>query len=178
MLCRHNGTGSFSVGTRLIASLALCSVAVLPTACAGKARFEPPPSASETTPSASSVGTRTAEVTSSVPAQTELPKGFPADFPIYGGSLVKSARVLTPGNKPVLAVIIRTADSAQVVKRFYMTEPTKSGWVVKDAGEGEISPGQKAYFVTINNDSYHGVVRVNTVNGLTTIGVNLIVQNP
>jgi len=109
----------------------------------------------------------------SVAKDQELPEGFPADFPVYDGTIDVATEINAEGLSQMFQVRITTPDSVKTVRDWYRTEAEKAGWEVEDKGEVEIAE-DKTYILTITNAEYNGMVNISEAGaGETVISTNV-----
>ena len=69
------------------------------------------------------------------PATPQLPEGFPADFPIYGGATITAASRITAAQGDIYAIGMETADAADAVRSFYEDRLGAAPWEVTNVVE-------------------------------------------
>ncbi len=150
--------------------IVLCLLAglALAAACGGG---EEEPTATPTA-TATPLATLTPEGT----VATELPEGFPGDFPVYAKATVEAATVAPEGGG--FLAEWRSSDSPDQVRAFYERELDKEPWQVENVVEIAEEEVVVIEFARVDSGGEWGTVAIRTVqeNGqYVTIALSLTV---
>jgi hypothetical protein len=150
--------------------IALCLVAALALAAACGGGEEEP--TATPTATATPLATPTPEGT----VATELPGGFPGDFPLYAKATVDAATIAPEGGR--FLVGWRSSDSPDQVRAFYERELDKEPWQVENVVEIAEQETVVIEFARRGDGGEWGTVAIRTVqeNGqYVTIALSLTV---
>lgn len=140
---------------QVLSAVLLCSLVLPLSACT--------PAVTGTTSSSTTSG---AQAPAPKAASLQLPEGFPADFPVYPGTITDS-RKEGSGATTRYKVELTTKDPADAVWDFYRTKPAEKGW--KPNSENDAGIG---YF----GESTDAAVDITSVDGGAKILIDIWVN--
>lgn len=107
-------------------------------------------------------------------SDTELPDGFPEDFPLYDDYELDGASSMTGGGSATYYVNMYTNDSPDEVYEWYKTELADKGWNISGDSKYSDSSGTSA-MITADKGDMEATITITTEAPRAFFGVILVV---
>jgi hypothetical protein len=152
---------------RLALALLVTLLLAAASACGGSpstASGSPNPSASAPT-SASPTGS------SKLDPEVAMPKGFPADVPIYPGARLTAGASFSANGQTTWGMEWETLDGLDKVKAFYSSKLSQGDWNIQFSGSANNS--FSAIFNRKSSANFAGILGADASSGVTKISLSL-----
>jgi hypothetical protein len=137
------------------------------SACGGS------PSTASKSPQASSSAKTSSSPTGSSKLDPEvaMPKGFPADVPIYPGSRLTAAATFTASGQTTWGMEWETLDGIDKVQAFYSSKLSQGDWNIQFSGTA--NGAFSAIFSRKSSSTFAGILGADASSGVTKISLSL-----
>jgi hypothetical protein len=142
-------------------------VTLVLVACGGS------PSTAGKSPQASSSAKTSASPTASSKLNPEvaMPKGFPADVPIYPGARLTAGATFSANGQTTWGMEWETLDGLDKVKTFYSSKLSQGDWNIQFSGSA--SNSFSAIFNRKSSSNFAGILGADASSGVTKISLSL-----
>jgi hypothetical protein len=100
-----------------------------------------------------------------------MPKGFPADVPIYTGARLTAAATFSANGQTTWGMEWETMDGVDKVKAFYSSKLAQGDWNIQFSGSANNS--FSAVFNRKSSSSFAGILGADASSGVTKISLSL-----
>jgi hypothetical protein len=100
-----------------------------------------------------------------------MPKGFPADVPIYPGSRLTAAATFNANGQTTWGMQWETLDGLDKVQAFYSSKLSQGDWNIQFSGTS--NGAFSAIFKRKSNSSFAGILGADASSGVTKISMSL-----
>jgi len=96
-----------------------------------------------------------------------MPKGFPADFPVYPSARLTKANQVTANGQTTWGMEWESLDDLAAVQKFYMSKLNQGDWTISYSSSG--NGGYSAIFTRKSNPKDAGLLTVEPESSVTHI---------
>lgn len=101
-----------------------------------------------------------------------MPKGFPADVPIYPGARLTAGAAFTGNGQATWGMVWETLDGIDKVQAFFSSKLSQGDWNIQFSGSN--SSSFSAVFNRKSNSAFAGILGADASSGVTKISLSLI----